>query len=449
MHRGPDGKERAWLLYVPTDYDPAKPRPFWIDLHGGVSRPEALTHEELEQMKFFWGEEAETRGFLLALPAGQRGAEWWTENGAGNVLGILASVKREYAVDPDRVVATGFSDGGSGSYYLALVHPDPFAAFVPLNGHVGVASAAGLQVHLRNLVNTPVYAVNTDLDSLYPSEAIRPVAQAVTGLGAPYTWREITGFGHDPTYLPGERDAIRAWVGAHPRVPHPERAVWEGTADAPSRGALWLDAVKVADRGESAAFPDVNPLLPTPVRLGITIDTAFEGPGVRVATVAEGSPAAVAGVEEGDVITGIDGAEVADVRALRRALGQKAHGQDFRVRLRRVEEKVEKEGRFPEAGPQPALDRTRPYGTVDARRKGNEFDVTCANVESFDLLLGGGAVDLAKPVVVRVNGAEVARTTVSPDLAVLLARAAQDDDPRRLYLARLTVRPPARAVAPR
>ena len=443
MHRGADGVERAWLLYVPGDYDPAKPRPFWIDMHGGVSMPNALTHEELQQMSFFWGKEAATRGFLLALPAGQAGAEWWTENGAGNVLGILATVKREYAVDPDRVVATGFSDGGSGAYYLALTHPDPFAAIVPLNGHVGVAGVKGLQVHLRNLVNMPVYAVNTDQDSLYPSEAIRPLAEALKALSATFTWREIKGFAHDPSYLPGERGAIGTWVDAHPRVPHPERAVWEGTADAPTHGALWLDAVKVADRGEAATFPDVNPVLPTPVRLGINIDTAFEGPGVKVSGVAEGSPAAAAGVAVGDVITGLDAVDIAGVRDLRRALAAKAHGQDFRVRLKRGEEKIEKEGRLAEAGPQPALDRTRPFGTVDARRKGNGFDVTCANVESFDLLLGAGAVDPSKPVVVRVNGKEVSNATVAPDLAFLLARAAKDDDPRRIYFARVTVRSPA------
>ncbi len=58
--------------------------------------------------------------------------------------------------------------------------------------------------------------------------------------------------------------------------------------------------------------------------LGTVPDFAFEGPGVRVASVIAGSPAERAGLRAGDVLTAIDGAPVADLRgysALLRSLG--------------------------------------------------------------------------------------------------------------------------------
>ena len=125
---------------------------------------------------------------------------------------MIQGVKRDYNVDENLVVATGFSDGASGSYYLALTHPTPFAAFVPLNGHLAVTQAGGLQTHLLNLLNKPLYVVNTENDSLYPSASVKPLVEALQELGADLVWRDIPEFTHNPMYLPQERPAIWTWL---------------------------------------------------------------------------------------------------------------------------------------------------------------------------------------------------------------------------------------------
>ena len=76
-------------------------------------------------------------------------------------------------------------------------------------------------------------------------------------------------------------------------------------------------------------------------------------------------------------------------------------------------------------------------------RAGNAYDVTCRGVAAFELWVGVGTVDLAAPVVVRVNGVEAFRGVVAADLGFLLERAAADDDRTMLYAARLPVTVPA------
>jgi predicted esterase len=444
VQRCSDGKDRPYLLHVPKDYDRAKRYRLVVELHGGVSRDRLLSDEEFEFMKGLRAEHAEEHGYLYALPSGERGAEWWTEAGASNVLGIVQAVRREWNVDEALVFATGFSDGGSGCHYLALAHPTPFAGFVSLNGHVGVAQAGGLEVHLRNLRNKPMVAVNTDLDSLYPSKALRPVAEAIGGLGAPYEWREVTGFAHDPSYLATERERLWAWEQGVRRDPHPATVHWEGAPGAPSR-VHGLGRVTVAEVGGMEPFPDVNPMLaPGRVLLGFAPDAAFEGPGVRVERVNEGSVAEEAGIAAGDVVVGLDDATIATTRDLRAALAAKKPGDDVRVRVRRGEETVETKGAFPPAEPQPAFRRGPLHGAIQVTRAGNRFEVTCGNVSAFELWLGVGTVDFEAPVVVSVNGVEAHRGRVAPDLAFLLERAAEDDDPTMLYGARLEVRVPAK-----
>ena len=437
-----DGKDRPYLLYVPEGYDPTKRYRLVLDLHGGVSRPALLTHDELRQMAQLRGPHAEANGYLLALPTGEAKAEWWTPVGVSNVLGIVAATKRVYDVDENLVVATGFSDGASGSYYLALTHPTPFAAFVPLNGHLGVAGAGGLQVHLDGLRNTPVHAINTDLDSLYPSAAIRPIADALKATDAPFTWREVKGFAHDPSYLATERAPIWAWEQGVRREPHPARVVWAGTADAPSR-VFGLGHVTVSASGSTRAEDDVNPLLPPGrVRLGVVVDAAHAGDGVRVGEVGDGTPAQAAGLASGDVIVALGEAKVGTQRDLRAALAGRRHGETVKVTVRRGDATLVKDLTFPEAGPEPAFRRGKPFGVLEATRAGNGFDVTCRGVDAFELWLGVGTVDLAAPVVVRVNGAEAFRGPVAEDLAFLLERAAADDDRTMLYAARLAVKVP-------
>jgi hypothetical protein len=434
-----DGVERPYLLFVPEDYDPAKRYRLVVDMHGGVSRPKLLTHAELEQMKFFWGEHAKEHGYLLALPTGQTGAEWWTETGAENVLSLIGDLKREFNVDENRVFGTGFSDGGSGSYYLALTHPTPFAGFIPLNGHPAVAGAKGLQIHPRNFVNKPMYAINTENDSLYPSTSVKPIMDALLQIGAPIVWKNIPKFTHNPMYLPEERPAIWTWAQETVRDPHPKQVVWEGTKDAPSR-VHWLSVERVAELDGETTFEDVNPLLPTSrMRIGVSLDMQFAGPGLKVTAVVEGSPAEQAGIQTGDVITVFDGTEITDFRVLRGLLAKKKPEDAFKVNALRGDETHELEGRFPKAEPSPAFRRTQPFGSIEAAYAANRFEVRSHNVGAFDLFLSPAMVDLEKPVTVTVNGKEVHAALVKPDLGFLMDMATKDDDRSMLYLAKIPV----------
>jgi len=433
---GGDGRRRPCLLHVPASYAPEKRYPFLVDLHGGVSRSPPLSHAELEQMKYFWGEHAEREGMFLAIPAGERGAEWWSAAGAAGVLRLVAETRRRYNVDENRVFVTGFSDGGSGSFYFALASPTPFAGVIPLNGHLGVAQAGGLQVHLRALLNVPIYAVNTTEDSLYPSAGVKPLVDAMKDLGVRITWREIGGYGHDPTYLPGERPAIAAWMAEQRRDPHPPTVHFEGAA--PGR-VRWLAVTALGTR-KGAEFPDVNPPLPPGrPRIGVVIDQAFPGPGVLVSEVQPGSPAAAAGVEKGDILVAFDDREIGAFGDLAGALRAKAPGDAFRLRLRRGEATVEKEGTLPAPRAEPGLRRERPFGTLRAEAGENRVEVRAEGIASFEIYLSEPLFDLSKPVVVAVNGTTVHSGVVAPDLRFLAEQAAADEDRTMVYLARLRI----------
>jgi hypothetical protein len=74
---------------------------------------------------------------------------------------------------------------------------------------------------------------------------------------------------------------------------------------------------------------------PRRVGLGTVPDFSFSGPGVRVSSVLDGSPAAAAGVRSEDVLVAIDGEEIRDLRAYADALRKHQPGDLIRIKIMR------------------------------------------------------------------------------------------------------------------
>jgi predicted esterase len=436
----PDGAQRPWHLLVPENYDPAIPSPVLVHMHGGVSRPEMIPEEQMAEYREFWAAGAAGRGVFLVFPFGQRGAEWWTENGAEGLERILLDLRRDYNVDEDAAFATGFSDGGSGCFYLAMTRPTTWAGFIPLNGHPAVPARAGeRQLHLVNTGMRPFFMVNTQDDQLYPTRTVLPFLEAMLRAGAAVRFASYPGIGHSPDYYAAERDRIYEWMDANSRDPLPRRIDYE-TAYPDNGRCAWVTILSLGDTPGAPEFADLNPLAPEDrVRLGVTVDQDFPGPGVKVAEVTKDSLAEAMGMKAGDVIVGVDEAEVDGMPALSAVLGTRVRGRPIEVRVKREAGAAALAGTIPPFVPEPTFPRGKPSGRIEATVKGQRIDVRLRGVAKYALDLGAPLVDLAQEIVVTTNGKESFRGVVPADLGHLLRSYARDRDRSMLPLARLVI----------
>lgn len=223
----PDGVEFPYVLLVPEDYSPERAWPVEFNLHGGVNRPKPEAGES------FWrnGYDAlRSPDRIVVVPAAWSEAYWWFDNQADNLVAILKTVRQTYNVDDNRVILTGVSDGGTGTYFFAFKQPTEWAAFMPYIGSPGVlrnpAGRITYALSFENLLGKPFYIVNGQMDRLYPERAVKPYIDLMEQVGANYKWTVIPGGGHDTRWLPEKRTEIANFKRDNVRDPFPEQIQW-------------------------------------------------------------------------------------------------------------------------------------------------------------------------------------------------------------------------------
>ena len=130
------GEKREYLLYVPRSYDRTKPTPLVISMHGAGGWP-------AQQMQLSeWNRLADSQGFIVVYPSGlQRvGPRVWRvgpdfAKDVRFISELIDKLEASYNIDPARVYANGFSNGGGMAFVLSCTMPDRIAAV----GMVGAA----------------------------------------------------------------------------------------------------------------------------------------------------------------------------------------------------------------------------------------------------------------------------------------------------------------------
>lgn len=139
------GEKRQYLLYVPKRYDRAKPTPLVISMHAAALWPAA--QREASQ----WNKVADEHGFIVVYPSGT------TLSGGGTgvlpfrvwllrpeadasanirfISELIDTLEAAYNIDPTRIYANGFSNGGAMTFALSCRLSHRIAA-------VGTVSAA-------------------------------------------------------------------------------------------------------------------------------------------------------------------------------------------------------------------------------------------------------------------------------------------------------------------
>jgi polyhydroxybutyrate depolymerase len=134
-----DGIQRDYIVYIPELYDGTTTVPLVLNFHGyGSNAAQQMFYGDFRDI-------ADTEGFLLVHPEGTTfiGDQFWnvgfpglssTIDDVGFTEALIDELATLYAIDLDRVYATGMSNGGFMSFLLACQLSEKIAAVASVTG---------------------------------------------------------------------------------------------------------------------------------------------------------------------------------------------------------------------------------------------------------------------------------------------------------------------------
>lgn len=153
-------------------------------------------------------------------------ATWSHQNSERAVLAIVDQVLKEFKVDSQRTLVTGFSMGGHGAWFFAANHPTLFRAAIPMasmpvttratSNREARAAAETLESNTewtKAVAATPLYVIHSRADASVPFPALERAIKILEASGARVTLAAIDDVPHNllSGYIEPLQGAV-AWV---------------------------------------------------------------------------------------------------------------------------------------------------------------------------------------------------------------------------------------------
>jgi predicted peptidase len=114
----------------------------------------------------------------------------WSDPAAEQaVMALLQNVMKEYAVDRRRILVTGFSLGGRGTWFMSSRHADLFTGAIPIAGSSG-------DEPLDRLGKIPTYVIHSRQDQVVPFEPDERTTRQLEKIGKPVRFEALDGLSH-------------------------------------------------------------------------------------------------------------------------------------------------------------------------------------------------------------------------------------------------------------
>jgi poly(3-hydroxybutyrate) depolymerase len=118
----------------PLNYDSNSLYPLTIVLHGSANWGRDNKEQMYEGLP--WRANAEYFGYneFTILPQAPSSSGWSDDNNLNRVYDLIIDTINNYPIDTNRIVITGWSQGGGGVWRLLSLYPQLFAAAIPVSG---------------------------------------------------------------------------------------------------------------------------------------------------------------------------------------------------------------------------------------------------------------------------------------------------------------------------
>lgn len=182
-----DGHGRMpYALSLPDGYDPdGEPRPLVLALHPGGITGAYYGSRNLQTIF-----EPALRGLGAVMVAPDVPTRRWSSVVADRgVMALLEEIIDQHAIDRSRILVTGFSLGGAGTWFFAGQHADFFTGAIPVAGRAG-------DIDPDAFGDMPIHIIHSRVDEVVPFEPAEAAFRQLEAAGHPVAFTPLEGVGH-------------------------------------------------------------------------------------------------------------------------------------------------------------------------------------------------------------------------------------------------------------
>ena len=237
-----DGRDTRVFIYAPSGRH--KSYGLILMLHGYGGNGRSLVTQSYQNF-------ANKNGYLIVAPDAKKPADnkwnedlpkellgtptqhWWSYRSDGFINGLLDDLTWKYPVDRNRVILSGMSMGGWGSWNLGSRFSDRFSAIAPLAGGLCMKDYENdeldsrYRVLLENLRWLPSYFVHGTNDNIVPARFSQMIEEVLLDLEYDHVYQELDGVGHNLDLRGGGNilPAIHKWLAKKRRILDPPEII--------------------------------------------------------------------------------------------------------------------------------------------------------------------------------------------------------------------------------
>ena len=114
------------------------------------------------------------------------GYYFWESNNSSLILTLIEHAKTYWPIDPNKIIVTGYSRGGTASWFFGIRFPEIFSAAIP------IASES----NYGKILDIPFYVIHGEHDDVFPLEGIQTTVTRLKDLGSDIQLHVINDFSH-------------------------------------------------------------------------------------------------------------------------------------------------------------------------------------------------------------------------------------------------------------
>lgn len=174
-------------VITPSTSSSSNKRPLVITLHG-ASGGSTEAHKNTECL--VEPGLASLDAFIISPNAGT--GEWYDQANQLQIVALVDLAKTYWDVDTSKVLVTGYSNGGNGSWFYADFFADIFSASIPIASSYNPKRADGTLTG----IDVPMYVIHGEDDELFPVNETQTFVEQSRNAGSSIEFVIAPGLSH-------------------------------------------------------------------------------------------------------------------------------------------------------------------------------------------------------------------------------------------------------------